>query len=81
MNEMGVATIDDDPVALHSLKGTALHFIKEGRNDILQILLDHGPEVNLKDRPAMGKTAMSRMYERGDKALVSIMMKHGGGWV
>ncbi len=76
VNEMGVTSTDDEPV---DLKGTALHFVKKGRKDILQILLDHGPEVNLKDR--MGKTAMSRMYKRGDKALVSIMMKHGGSWV
>lgn len=71
-----MTSTDVDPV---DSKGTALHLIKKGRKDILQILLDHGPEVNLKDR--MGKTAMSRMYKRGDKALVSIMMKHGGGWV
>ena len=76
VNEMGVASTDDDPV---DLEGTALHLIKKGRKDILRILLDHGPDVNLKDR--MGKTAMSRMYEKGDKALVSIMMKHGGSWV
>lgn len=71
-----MASTDDDPV---HLEGTALHLIKKGRKDILGILLDHGPDVNLKDR--MGKTAMSRMHEKGDKALVSIMMKHGGSWV
>lgn len=73
VNEIGVASTDDDPV---DLEETALHLIKKGRKDILRILLDHGPDVNLKDR--MGKTAMSRMYEKGDKTLVSIMMKHEG---
>lgn len=64
-NEMGVASIDDNP---EEIEGTALHFFEKGREDILQILLDHGADVNKKDR--MGKTVLSRMYASGDLGFV-----------
>ena len=74
-NEMGVASIDENP---EDLEGTALHLIEKGRKDILQILLDHGADVNQKDR--RGKTVMLRMYENGDEVLWPILMKNGGAW-
>lgn len=43
VNEMGVASIDENP---EDLEGTALHLIEKGRKDILQILLDHGGDIN-----------------------------------
>ena len=77
-NEMGVASIDDDP---EDFEGTALHLIEKGREDILQILLDHGADVNKRDcMGGKGKTVMSRMYANGDEALMSIVMKNGGEW-
>ena len=75
INEMGVASIDDNP---EDIEGTALHLIQKGREDILHILLDHGADVNKKDR--MGKTVLSRVYARGDKVLTSIVIKNGGRW-
>lgn len=51
---MGVANIDDNP---EDIEGTALHLIHKGREDILHIMLDHGADVNKKDR--MGKSVLS----------------------
>lgn len=76
INEMGVASIDDDP---EDLEGTTLHLVQKGPKDILRILLDHGPDVTMKDR--IGRTVMLRMYENEDKNLQSIVMKNGGVWV
>lgn len=76
VNEMGVASIDDDP---EDLEGTALHLIEKGRKDILQILLDHGADVNKKD--CMGgkfKPVLSRMGTDGDEVLSPIVMRNGG---
>lgn len=61
VNEVGVASIDDNA---EDIEGAAWHFTKKGRDDILQILLDHGADVNKKDR--MGKRVLSRMYASGD---------------
>lgn len=72
---MGVASIDDQPA---DPKGTALHLIEKGRKDILQILLDHGADVNAKDH--MGQTVMSRMYATGDEDLMFIVKENGGDW-
>ena len=76
MNERGVASIDEDP---EDLEGTALHLIENGRKDILQILLDHGADVNQKD--CMGKTVMSRMEANGDEVLSSMVGENGGSGV
>ena len=75
VNEMGVASIDACP---DDLEGTALHLIEKGRKDILQILLDHGADVNLKD--CTGKTVMSRMHANGDEILSSVVEENGGKW-
>lgn len=76
VNEMGVASIDDNP---EDLEGTALHLIEKGRKDILQILLDHGGDINQKD--CTGKTVMSRMEAIGDEILCSMVEKNGGLWL
>ena len=75
VNEMGVASIHEDP---DDLEGTALHLIEKGRKDILQILLDHGADVNQKD--CTGKTVMSRMEVNGDEILFPIVGENGGHW-
>lgn len=46
VNDMGVASIDDDP---GDFEGTAFHLVEKRRRDILQILLDHGTDVNKED--------------------------------
>lgn len=71
-----MASIDDDP---EDLEETTLHLIQKGPKDILQILLDHGPDVSMKYR--IGRTVMLRMYENEDKSLQSIVMNNGGVWV
>lgn len=73
VNEMGVASINDYP---ENKEGTALHLIANGRKDILQLLLDHGGDVNQKDR--MGETVISRMFANGDEDLLFIAKKYGG---
>lgn len=70
-----VASIDADP---ETLEGTALHFIEKDRKDILQILPDHGADVNQKD--CTGKTVVSRMYANGDEILSSVVGDNGGKW-
>ena len=75
VNEMGVASIDENP---EDLEGTSLHLIEKGRKDILQILLDHGGDVNQKDYT--GKTVMSRMESIGDEILCSMVGENGGLW-
>ncbi len=59
---MGVASINHYP---ENKEGTAPHLIANGRKDILQLLLDHGGDVNQKDRT--GETVISRMYANGDE--------------
>ena len=79
VNEMGVASIDDDPEDLEDLEGTALHLIEKGRKDILQILLDHVADVNKKDcMGGKGKPVLSRMGTDGDEVLSAIVMRNGG---
>ncbi len=75
LNEIGVASIGKDP---EDLDGTALHLIEEGREDILQILLDYGADVNQDD--CTGKTVMSRMEANGDEILSSMLGENGGKW-
>ena len=60
VNEIGVASRGKDS---EDLGGTALHLIEEVREDILQILLDYGADVNQKD--STGKTVMSGMEANG----------------
>ena len=76
VNEMGVASIDDNP---DDLEGTALYLIEKGRIDILQILLDHGGDINQKD--CKGKTLMSRMEANGDEICVLWWRKTGGSGI
>lgn len=74
VNEMGVASIEEDP---EDLEGTALHFVEKGRKDIMQILLDHGgADINHKD--IMGKTVMLGMEANGDEVLSSTEGENGG---
>lgn len=55
VNELGVASADEDP---EKFKGPALHhLIEKGRKDILQILLDKRDCIV----GAKGGTVMSRM--------------------
>lgn len=68
MNEIGVASIDRNPEAL---EGAALHLIEKGRKDFLQILLNHGADVKLKD--CAGKMVISRMEANGDEILSSMV--------
>lgn len=56
VKEQGVQGFDDDP---EELDGTALHLIEKGRKDILQVLLDHGADVNMRDfMGGKGKTVL-----------------------
>ena len=72
---MGVASIEDNP---DDLEGTALHLFEKGRKDILQILLDHGGDIEQKD--CTGKTVLSRMEANGDEVLCSMVEKNGELW-
>lgn len=61
-NEMGVANINHYP---ENKEGTARHLIANGLKDILQLLLDHGGDINQKNRT--GETVISRMYVNGTR--------------
>lgn len=78
VKEQGVQGIDDGP---EELDGTDLHLIEKGRKDILQILLDHGADVNMIDSMGgKGKTVLSGMNINGDVILLAIVIKNGGRW-
>lgn len=67
VNEIGVASIEDDP---EDLEGAALHLIEKERKDVLQILLNHRVDVNKTDYMGeKGKTVLSRMDMNGDNIL------------
>ena len=73
-----MASINDDP---EDLEGTALHLIEKGREDILQIPLDHWADVNKRDcMGGKGKTVLSRMDANGDEVLSAIVKKNGDHW-